>query len=208
MADRYLDFSPREALELARSEADWEYLERYLRSRVVAYLQNREGDSGELRSAVLGAVQWARSEDREPWATIWHYMLQILQDADRLPALAEDLRTVRRPEGRAAQVLSVLAEAGRPMRPKEVAARLGIGSSHMTNLGRDLEKARLIVRQKAGGRATWLFATARGLRLAASWPGLRPEVRSRTELDESNQAPETSTWNESAMAEGPEIKVA
>ncbi len=208
MADRYLDLAPPQAVELARTEGDWTYLDRYLRSRVIAYLQNREGEAGELRQAVLAAVRWARAEDQPPWATIWPYMLEILRDAERLPSAADELQVVARPEGRAAEVLAILAESGEPMRPKDVAARLGLSPSHATNLGRDLEKARLIVRRKAGGRATWLFATARGLRLAASWPGLRPDAGSGKAPADSQPGAEIRTWDEHAMTAGPEIKVA
>ena len=206
MTDRYLDLSPPQAVELARTEGDWTYLDRYLRSRVIAYLQNREGDAGELRRAVLDAVRWARAENQAPWTIIWPYMLEILRDAERLPSAADDLEVVKRPEGRAAEVLAILAESGKPMRPKDIAARLGLSASHATNLGRDLEKARLIVRRKARGRATWLFATARGLRLASSWPGLKPEGGTRKAPATPQQAAEITIWHEKDMAG--EIRVA
>ncbi len=208
MADRYLDLSPPQAVELARTEGDWTYLDRYLRSRVIAYLQNREGDAGELRRAILDAIRWARAAEQEPWAVIWPYMLEILRDAERLPSTADELQVVEWPEGRAAQVLAILAGSGKPMRPKEVAARLGLSSSHATNLGRDLEKARLIVRRKAGGRATWLIATARGLRLASSWSGLKPDAGSGKAPADSQHEAEIRPWNEDAMTAGPEFKVA
>jgi hypothetical protein len=40
----------------------------------------------------------------------------------------------------------------------------------VSNLVGKLESARLIVRRRAGGRATWLFATSRGSKLAELLP--------------------------------------
>ncbi len=205
MADRYLDLTPPEAVELAQSEANWEYLDRYFRSRFIAYLQNRSGDGDELRGAVLEAVLWAKAENRSPWVAVWPFMLGLLRDAERLPSTAEDLGVLKQPEGRAAEALAVLAAHGGPMRPRDVAARIGVSAQHMGNVSRRLEEARLIARRKAEGRATWLFATARGLRLAASFPAsVKPAASERT--DDSELAPGTRTWDEAEM--GPEVKVA
>ncbi len=205
MADRYLDLSPPEAVELARSESDWDYLDRYLRSRFIAYLQNRDGDGQELRAAVLEAVLWAKAEKQSPWVTVWPFMLGLLRDAERLPSTARDLSVLKQPQGRAAEALAVLAAHGGPMRPRDVAARLKISGQHMSNVSRKLEGGGLIARRKAEGRAVWLFATARGLRLAASFPAA-PRPAAFEQADDPELAPETRPWNEDVM--GLDVKVA
>jgi DNA-binding MarR family transcriptional regulator len=208
MADRYLDLSPLEAVELAQAETDWEYLDRYLRSRFIAYLQNRSGDRRELRSAVLKAVLWAKAQEQAPWVTVWPFMLGLLRDADRLPSTAQDLGVLKQPEGRAAEVLAVLAAHGGPMRPRDVALELGLSPQHIGNVSRRLEEGGLIARHRAEGRATWMFATARGLRLAAAFPAARRSGAASASSGDRDLAPETRPWDEGAMHEGPEIKVA
>ncbi len=172
----YADLTPTEALAAARRDAAagiedaWSALDRCLRSHLLAYLQERTGDAQELREALLEAADWAREMERSPWQHNWPYLLGILRDGERLPSTATGIDALDRPEGLAARMLALLVENQEPMRPKELAEQLGLKAPHVSNLGKKLEDAGLIFRQKAKGRATWLFATPRGRRLAPVLP--------------------------------------
>lgn len=181
MDDPYLDLTPLQALERARDAGaageGAEYLERYLRWRLLVYLQDREGDGGELRSVLVAATRWARSEGDAAREASWHGFLELLRDAERTPAAAADLESLRRPAGRAAELLAAVAADQQPARPKDLAEELGMSRQQVGNLSRQLEAAGLIDRQRGEGRSSWIFATARGLRLAASLPVPRPAAR-------------------------------
>lgn len=179
----YADLAPNEALAAARRDAAagqeeaWDALDRYLGWHFLTYLQDRSGEVAQLREVLLEAADWARQEERSPWQYHWPYLLELLRAAERLPSTAGSLRALGGPEGRAAQILTLLADNEEPMRPGEVAERLGLSPQQVTNLGRELEEAGLIVRHKAKGRATWLFATPRGTDLVSRLPrdeGSRP----------------------------------
>jgi len=178
----YIDLSPTEAVAAARRDAAaggdevWESLDRCLRWHLLTYLQERTGKAAELRDALLGAADWADQEERSPWRHRWPYLLEILRDGERLPSTAEAVQALAGPEGRAAQLLALLVDHDGPIRPSEVAEKLGMSPQQVTNLGRKLEEAGLVVRHKAKGRATWLFATARGLALAEHLTRTKPEA--------------------------------
>ncbi len=176
----YTDMSPIEAVAAARRDATtggdevWETLDRCLRWHLLTYLQERSGKVTELRDALLDAADWADQEERSPWRHRWPYLLEILRDGERLPSTAEAVQALAGPEGRAAQLLAFLVDNDDPIRPGEISERLGMSPQQVTNLGRKLEEAGLVVRHKARGRATWLFATARGLALADHLPRAEP----------------------------------
>ncbi len=199
MADPFLDLSPSEAITRACEQAAagdsgvWKYLDRYLRWRLLSYLQDREGDAAELRSAALEAVRRARAEGESRWEAAWTALLELLRDAEQLPATAADLEALQRPGGRAAEMLAVLAAHGEPMRPKELADRLRMQPQQVSNLAGKLEQSGLIVRQKRG-RAIWIFPTARGLRLAPALPSPQP-VRPAQAPEADELASEYDPWN-------------
>jgi DNA-binding MarR family transcriptional regulator len=184
-----IDHTPEEAVAEAMGRAGddprtWERLDRYLRWRTLEYLQNREGDVAELRRALATAVRWARSSDRRPHSDTWAYLMELLQDAEAVASQAEELAAV---EGRAAELLRVVAAHGASMRPRDLREQLGISDQHVNNLVRKLECSRLVVRQRRAGRATFIFPTARGVAMARSlqgesWGSLPKETVSDDEL--------------------------
>jgi ATP-dependent Lon protease len=178
----YADLTPSEAVAVARKDAgsaeeeSWESLDRTLRRHLLAFLQEREGDVAELRQALVEATDWARDEEKSPWRERWPYLLELLRDGERLPAVAADARVLGRPEGRAAELLAVLIECEQPMRPSELVEIMGLRTiQHLSNLSRGLVSAGLVVKQKTRGRATWLYPTPRALRLSPFLRRPRPK---------------------------------
>ena len=193
---RFVDLPPLESVERAKeafSEGHveaWEALDLHLRWCLVDHLQNRSGNENELGNALLEAFYWAEREEREPWVTRWPYLLEILRDADRQPALASELRAVG-PEGRTAEVLKILADHPKSLRPTDLVKLTGLSIQQISNLGRKLESAGLIVRHSPGGKATWLIPTERGFKLAE----LLPAPTLIEEKDDADTAPKTPLWN-------------
>lgn len=190
MSITFVDLQPVEAVAQARQLAAtgqdeaFEALDRHLRWHLVNYVQDRAEDPGQLLAALLDACHWVKRENRQPWDVLWAYLLEIFEDAKSQPGLAEGLEAV---EGRAAELLGLLVEGGKPLRPSALSERMSLSIQQISNLGRRLEEAGLIVRRRSGGKATWIFPTARGLALAAKLPavvepaeeavGLAPEDR-------------------------------
>jgi DNA-binding MarR family transcriptional regulator len=201
----FVDHHPAEAVPRARElaaqgrEDAWEALDRHLRWHVVHWIQDRTEEVKALRGALLDAHHWAAREDKEPWRQRWSYLLEILQDAGQQPGLAADLEAVGSAEGRAAEILSILACRAKPLRPTDLKDETGLRIQQISNLGKKLEDAGLIVR-RSGGRATWFLLTPRGSRLAGILG--RPATVSTEEERSSDLAPELSLWNGSAL-EGP-----
>ncbi|HKI04382.1 MAG TPA: MarR family transcriptional regulator [Thermoanaerobaculia bacterium] len=192
---QFVDLSPTESVEraqqaVAEGHTDaWGALDRHLRWSLISHLQNRTENQDALGVALLQASRWADHEEREPWATRWAYLLELLRDADRQPALASELRAVG-PEGRAAEMLRILVDHPNPLRPTELVERMGLSIQQISNLGRKLETAGLISRRSSGGKAIWLLPTARGFKLGELLPAPSP-LSKEEEIDE---APETSFW--------------
>lgn len=191
-----VDLPPLESVERAKAASAegnaeaWEALDRHLRWCLLDHLQNRSGNETELGEALLQAFYWAEREEREPWATRWPYLLEILRDAERQPALASELRAVG-PEGRTAEVLKILADHPKPLRPTDLVKLTGLSIQQISNLGRKLESAGLIVRHSAGGKATWLVPTGRGFKLAE----LLPAPTLIEEKEDADSAPKTPLWS-------------
>jgi len=192
----YADLTPTAAVAAARRDAAsgrdeaWDALDRYLRWHLLTYVNDRRGETAELREALLEAADWSRQEDRTPWQHTWPYLLELLRDEERLPSSTEELRALVNPEGRAAQLLACLAESEDPMRPGDLGDRLGLSKQRVSHLLRKLEASGLIARRKGKGRAVWLCATPRGLEQASRLP--RAEG---TELaPASGSAPECALW--------------
>jgi len=88
------------------------------------------------------------------------------------------------------------------LRPTDLASRLGVGASRVSNLARSLEGADLIVRRRAGGRETWIFPTPRALKVA---PLLRdrqrPDGRASGEVEvvPAAEAPLVALWHHTAF---------
>jgi DNA-binding MarR family transcriptional regulator len=177
MAPSFVDLTPDQAVEEAKKLASgndptaWEALDRCLRHRLLELLRGhgRTG-SKRLRRALLAACRWSEAEEKTDWHRNWTYLLELLRDADSMPSLAGDLEALGRLEGRAAGILRLLVDRGRPLRPKEVAESLGLSPQQVSNVCRRLDERDLLVRRKGEGRATWMFPTARGRRTAALVP--------------------------------------
>jgi len=183
----------REAVAAGRTEA-FAALDRHLRWHLVNHLQNRTEDADQLLDALLAACHWVKREGPEPWSIVWPYLLELFEDAASQPSLAVDLDAV---EGRAAEMLALLARAGRPLRPSKLQEQMGLTSlQQVSNLGNKLEKAGLIVRRRSGGKATWIFPTPRGSALAAKLPvGLEPTAPEIEEEVSEILASEDSFWS-------------
>jgi DNA-binding MarR family transcriptional regulator len=188
MSLSFVDLEPSEAVSRAREIAvespieALEALDRHLRRHLLTLVQDCSTPSEPLRAALLAACRWAEGEKLEPWRQLWPYLLELLRDAEETPALAADLRALKAIEGRAAEVLTLLSNSEQPLQPSEVARRLAMSEQHVSNLVRKLEAADLVVRRRAGGRATWLFSTARGGKLGALLQALpTPEQVKRAE---------------------------
>ncbi len=199
----YADLTPQQAVAAARKdaasggEAAWESLDRTLRRRILAFLQEREGDVAELRQALVEATDWARDEERSPWRECWSYLLELLRDGGRLPPVAADMQGLGTPEGRAAELLAILVEHQRPMRPSELVERMGLRTlQHLSNLSRGLVSAGLVVKQKTKGRATWLYPTPRALRLSPFLRRPRPKAGSHKVVKEGSRVAAKSFWHE------------
>jgi DNA-binding MarR family transcriptional regulator len=198
----FIDLQPPEALSRARElsaqgrDDAWEALDRHLRWHVIRWIQDRSGDLEALRGAILDAHHWVARQERDPWRQRWSYLLEILRDAEQQPGLAADLEAVGSVEGRAAEILSLLALRGKPLRPNDLVDELGLSIQQVSNLGKKLADAALITRRQLSGRATWFVLTPRGMRLVELLGQTKAPVSESEEL-----APEVSPWNGLALAE-------
>jgi DNA-binding MarR family transcriptional regulator len=199
----FVDQAPSEAVIRARElvaqgrDDTWEALDRHLRWHVIRWIQDRPEAAGELRRALLDAHHWATRAEREPWGQYWAYLLEILRDAEQQPALAADLEAVGSAEGRAAELLAVLARQGKPLRPIDLSEEMRITIQQVSNLGRKLEEASLIVRRSGSGKATWFVLTSRGARLAEILRAAPPSPDEQG--DSGDLAPELTLWNGRAL---------
>lgn len=198
----FIDLQPSEAVSRARElaaqgrEDAWEALDRHLRWHVIRWIQDRSGDLEALRGAMLDAHHWAARQEREPWRQRWSYLLEILRDAEQQPGLAADLEAAGAVEGRAAEILSLLALRGRPLRPNDLVDEMGLSIQQVSNLGKRLADADLITRRQLSGRATWFVLTPRGSRLVELLGRTKVPISEPEEL-----APEVNPWNGTALAE-------
>lgn len=187
-----------EAVQQGQSHA-FEALDRHLRWHLVRYLQDRTGDPAELSQALLEACHWVQRERQEPWVVCWPYLMELLEDAESQPAVASDLQALRVAQGRAAEMLALLVGQTQPLRPNDVSDRLNISIQQVSNLGKKLEDAGLIVRRQASGRSTWLFPTRRGIQLAKLLPATEP-VQHIAQTDQERSKGEALTfWSPSAL---------
>lgn len=169
-----------------------EPLDRHLRWHFLHHLQNRAEDGEEVGKALFDACRLAEQEGWDVWFVRWSYLLELLREADEQPALARSLRAIGL-EGRAAEMLRILVNHPKPLRPSDLAERMGLSIQQISNLGRKLEAAGLIVRQSSG-RATWIFPDLQGFELGALLPSsASPELEGR----ETVQDP--PFWNRSAL---------
>ena len=194
----FVDSHPSEAVSQARElvsqgrEDAWEALDRHLRWHVVHWIQDRAAEVERVREALLDAWRWAERSEKDPWRQRWSFLLEILRDAEQQPGLAADLEAVG---GRAAEMLAILVDRANPLRPNDLVKEMGISIQQISNLGRRLEDAGLIVR-RSSGKATWFFLTPRGTRLAEI---LGKPVPVSSEEDPSDLAPEMSFWSPAAL---------
>jgi DNA-binding MarR family transcriptional regulator len=199
----FVDQTPSEAVAQARELAAqgrddaWEALDRHLRWHVIRWIQDRPEAVEELRRALLNAYHWAARAERAPWGKHWSYLLEILRDAEQQPALAADLEAVGSAEGRAAELLAVLARQAKPLRPSDLSEEMRITIQQVSNLGRKLEEASLIIRRAGSGKATWFVLTPRGVRLAEILKTATPSPAEQA--DSGDLAPELTLWNGRAL---------
>jgi DNA-binding transcriptional ArsR family regulator len=197
---QFVDLGPTKAVQRAReamaeggrSEEILEPLDRHLRWHLLDYLQNRAEEGEEIGKALFGACRWAEQEGLNVWFVRWSYLLELLREADEQPAIARNLRAIGL-EGRAAEMLKVLVDHPKPLRPSDLAERMGLSIQQISNLGRRLETAGLIVRQSSG-RATWFFPDLQGFELGAL---LSASASPTQEERETAQGP--AFWNLSAL---------
>ncbi len=187
----------RNAAPQGREDA-WDALDRFLRWHLLEHLQNRSGQPEELLEALLKASHWARREEKIPWCFRWPYLLEILEDANHQPGLATDLEALA--EGRAAELLSLLLQEGKPMRPGDLAERMGLLKQQISNLGLKLEKAGLIVRRSGQGRAAWFYAAPRAEQIAARLPGT-VSTSPHTEASAQDTSAEEDFWVGEALGQ-------
>lgn len=175
---QFLDLEPSQAVAEARRLADESegprreeivnQLDRYLRAKVLAYLQSRSGDRKDLERALSRAHSWARREKRGEAAS-WQTLIGLLLDSRRVASRLEQMDLLTE---RASSILFSVIEAGAAagpsgVRPKELAARAETSEQNVNNYLRRLEKNGLVSRfRPEGSRATYVFATARGKELA------------------------------------------
>jgi len=194
----FVDLHPSEAVARAREltgqgrEDAWEALDRHLRWHVIRWIQDRSGDTEELRGAVLDSHHWAAREGQEPWRQRWSYLLEILRDAEQQPGLAADLEAAGSVEGRAAEILSILALRGKPLRPNDLVEEMGLSMQQISNLGKRLADAGLITRRQLSGRATWFLLAPRGVRLVKLLERTAPATAE--EPESADLAPEIHFW--------------
>jgi len=157
--------------EKERAEA-WQALDRTFRWQVLRRLRDGEGPEEGLRQALLELSADPEAVPAVPWGSSWELLLQLLRDAAEVPSRAADLDALGAAEGRAGQLLALLAARHPdPQRPTEMAAALGLAPNHISNLIGPLQEAGLLIRRRGDGKASWLFPTARGLRVATRLPG-------------------------------------
>lgn len=175
---QFLDLEPNQAVAEARRLADEsegplreeivDQLDRYLRAKVLAFLQSRSGDRDDLERALSRAHSWARREKRDEAAS-WQTLIGLLLDSRRVASRLEQMDLLTE---RASSILFSVIEAGEAagpsgVRPKELAAKAETSEQNVNNYLRRLEKNGLVSRfRPEGSRATYVFATARGKELA------------------------------------------
>jgi DNA-binding MarR family transcriptional regulator len=195
-----------EAVERGEEDA-WEALDRHFRWHLLEHLLNHSGKPAELGEAVLQASLWARRNRKDSWRDRWSYLLQILEGAARHSSLAGDVQALGAAEGRAAEMLSILLQHRKPLRPSDLVERMRLSMQQVSNLGRKLEEAGLIVRQSLlAGRHTWYSATPRAESLQDRLPGSLPIAEQHKALSPTAPArpkaalpapaaPEIPLWN-------------
>lgn len=169
-----IDLQPMAAVAEARETGDRDYaverLDRYLRSALLDFLQNRKGDRNELGNALLAARQWALRDKLELFGNRWSFLLELLEDSRQIPARAEQHALLTDRESSILRELvrtAVLAEAACDLRPKDLAGILKTSEQNVNNYLRRLENQGLLVRHRAPGqRAVVVFPTRLGLELA------------------------------------------
>jgi len=195
MSISFIDLQPSEAVNRAREavrQGDDEALgalDLHFRHAFLRFAQDRGAGPDALRDALFAAWHWVEREKREPWRTQWSYLLELLRDTEDVPALAAELRSLGTADGKAAAVLSLLANESHPLRPFDLADRLTMSPQQVANVCRRLESAELIVRRHGGGRATWISTTRRGAQLVELLPLIERQSHART-ADNTSPDPE------------------
>jgi DNA-binding MarR family transcriptional regulator len=198
------DLEPTEAVAEARRQARddreqaVERLDRYLRARLLAYLQNRDGERAQLAKALVAARTWAVREV-ETHRDRWSLLLEVLEDSRRVASTAEQVELLTDRESSILTKLAIGASESSGLRPKDLAARLGTSEQNVNNYLRRLETAGLVVRHRAPGqRAVLVFPTRKALDLADRFGSSASEQEGGAPLPGSEvteKAPETTLWH-------------
>lgn len=162
--------SPLDAVTAARRQDDpgqtAEHLDRYLRARLLDFLQNREGERGELSKALVGARNWAVRQKLD-YRDRWSLLLEVLEDSRSVPAKVEQLDLLTDRETSILAQLVISSEKTSGARPKDLAKTLKTSEQNVNNYLRRMQKAGLVVRHRMPGqRAVLVFPTRKAIRLA------------------------------------------
>lgn len=164
-----IHLKPPEAVAEARRSGDPEAvkrLDRYLRARLIEFLQNREGDRSELADALLDARTWAAREHTDH-VERWSLFLEILEKSRNIPSTVEQVDLLTDTEAAILAQLVIDTEDLNQLRPKDLAERLGKSEQNVNNYLRRMEEAGLVSRHRVPGKRTvWVFATHKAVQLA------------------------------------------
>lgn len=197
------DLKPTEAVAEAQRQARddrqqaVERLDRYLRARLLAYLQNREGERAQLAKALVAARTWAVREV-ETHRDRWSLLLEVLEDSRRVASRAEQVELLTNRESSILAKLVIGASESSGMRPRDLAARLGTSEQNVNNYLRRMEEEGLVVRHRAPGqRAVLVFPTRKAIDLAEQLGASASEQLGGVPLpgsEATETAPETRLW--------------
>ena len=165
-----IDLEPTEAVAEARRREDREQaaeqLDRYLRVRLLEFLQNRQGERAELSKALLAARTWAVREV-EAYRERWSLLIEVLEGSRRVPSRAEQVELLTDRESSILAQLVLGSKGTSGLRPKDLADRLETSEQNVNNYLRRMEKAGLVARHRMPGqRAVLVFPTRQGIESA------------------------------------------
>ncbi len=140
-------------------------LDRYLRARLLEFLQSRRGDRDELEEAFMAARTWAVRTVTD-YRQRWEIFLEILSDSEQVESAVEQIKLLT---DRESEILLEILDSEQmfELRPSDLAKRLKLSDQNVNNYVRRLERAGLVTRQRLKKRGlTFISPTARAFELA------------------------------------------